>query len=338
MVISYFLFRPVIESLVRGRRLRGRIFLKQDGARCVLGRALACGMQSLQEGDESGGLRRTQVFAIGGHVAASLNDLANQLIVSEADGNGIKRRTAPATLIRERVTVVALLELKDGGALALEGGAIVEELGGDGEAAPCVHHRTPRSVLGEVGERGQRDGSQQDDENSEGAAAPAFFAFAGEEGQQEQSENCNHRSNQEGGCFHRRGQVGEHGIEPEEEEVGLRSGLNDGGIGRAGRAEWAEIESAKGDGKKDEGGKEHIFPNGAGDEGYAVFLGELVIFLDVGGLADDAAGHGPFVDSQFDDHQQVHGYESNEKAGDNEDVEREEARKSGTGNDRAAEH
>jgi hypothetical protein len=44
-------------------------------------------MQRLQECDQRRRFRRTQILAIRGHIAASLDHLANELVLSEAQGH-----------------------------------------------------------------------------------------------------------------------------------------------------------------------------------------------------------------------------------------------------------
>ncbi len=63
-----------------------------------------------------------------------------------------------------------------------------------------------------------------------------------------------------------------------------------------------------------------------------------MVFAIVGGLADDAAGHRPFVDAEVKNHPHVDGDESEQKAGNDEDVQREEARERWSADDGAAEH
>jgi hypothetical protein len=77
-------------------------------------------MKSLQEGDQSRCLRRTQVLAIRGHVAAALYDLANELIFSEPGRNGVQSWSPLASSVPERVAVPALLGLKNERTLTLK--------------------------------------------------------------------------------------------------------------------------------------------------------------------------------------------------------------------------
>ena len=124
-----------------------------DSAGGVAGRRLLGWVKSFEESDEGGGLRRTEVFAVGGHVAATLDDLANQLILCEKKSDFVEGGATLAAVVAESVAIVALLELEDERALAFEGRAIFEELLRNGIAAPGVHDRAPGSVACHVGER-----------------------------------------------------------------------------------------------------------------------------------------------------------------------------------------
>ena len=56
-----------------------------------------------------------------------------------------------------------------------------------------------------------------------------------------------------------------------------------------------------------------------------VFFGELMVLAHVGVFADEAAGHGPLVDAEAQNHPDVQADEREQDAGDDEDVQREEA-------------
>ena len=79
------------------------------------------------------------------------------------------------------------------------------------------------------------------------------------------------------------GRIGEDRVDPEEGEVGLGRGLDDGGIGLAGGAEGAEEERAGHDGEHDRRGEDGVLPGGVGDEGDAGLRGEFVVLALVGG-------------------------------------------------------
>ena len=77
-------------------------------------------MQRLEECNQRRGFRWTQVFSVGGHVAAALNHLTNQLVFIEAQGDPVERGAAFSALLTERMAVVALLYLEDERAPAFE--------------------------------------------------------------------------------------------------------------------------------------------------------------------------------------------------------------------------
>ena len=58
-------------------------------------------MKSFEEGDKSRGFGRAEIFAIGGHVATALNDLANELVVGEEKSDFIESGAALAALVPE---------------------------------------------------------------------------------------------------------------------------------------------------------------------------------------------------------------------------------------------
>src|SRR5262245_43977620 len=101
-------------------------------------------MQRIQEGDQRRRLRRAEIFAIGRHVAATLQYLPDQFIAGQACGDSVERRTALAAFTAESVTVAALFDLKHQRALSFERGTALEQWGGNRSSAPRVHHWRPR--------------------------------------------------------------------------------------------------------------------------------------------------------------------------------------------------
>ena len=87
------------------------------------------GAQRLEEGDQGRGLGRAQAVAVGGHVAAPLQDLADELIAGEAHGDVVESGPAPAAFVAERVAVAALLVLQHERALQLERAAALQLCG-----------------------------------------------------------------------------------------------------------------------------------------------------------------------------------------------------------------
>src|SRR5689334_8293760 len=140
-------------------------------------------MQRLKKFDQCGRLGRTQVLAIGRHVPAALNHLANQLIRRETDSNLVELWSALAALAAEGMAVVTLLGLKNQSALVLQRSAIFQVLGGNWLAAPRVHQRTPRSVLAQVRQSAKRHSTHQDYKNGNRPPFPTLLAFAGKERQ-----------------------------------------------------------------------------------------------------------------------------------------------------------
>src|SRR5437016_1400145 len=110
---------------------------------CAL-RSVACGslplrVKRLEERDESGRFRRAKVLPVRRHVAAALDDLPDQLILRQPDGDSVERGAAlPAGLV-ERMAVPALLHLQDERTVPLQRGAALEVFLRNRLAAPCVH-------------------------------------------------------------------------------------------------------------------------------------------------------------------------------------------------------
>src|ERR1700683_5242280 len=223
----------VMEILRVTRRWRCGIRLERDSTRGVACRRLSCRMQRLKERDQSRRLRGAPILPVRGHVATALDHLPNQLILCQPNGHGIESRSALSALIVERVAVVTLLHLENEGALALERGAVVQKLGRNRNSTPCVHHRAPRCISSETRKRSQRDCHEQNREYGNRPAPPAFFAFTEKERQEQESENYNHGPDKQSGSFHGRRQEREYGVEPQEEKIRTRRGLNDRRIQRA---------------------------------------------------------------------------------------------------------
>src|SRR5215813_12315437 len=66
-------------------------------------------MQCPKESYKSGGFCRTQIASIGGHVAASLNHLANELVVRESHSDTVQGGPPLATHVAKSVAIAALL-------------------------------------------------------------------------------------------------------------------------------------------------------------------------------------------------------------------------------------
>src|SRR4029453_3842181 len=176
-------------------------------------------MEVLEEGDESRGLRRAEVLAVGRHVAAALDDLADEVVLRQAPGDVVEGGAALAAALLERMAVAALLDLEDQRALSLEGGRTLEESRRHRIAAPGIHVWAPGGELGQACERPQRHRDEQDGEDRDRTPAPALLAFAGEERKQEQGDDADDGSEEEHRRLQGRGKQREQRIEPEEEVV-----------------------------------------------------------------------------------------------------------------------
>src|ERR1700723_3723016 len=123
-------------------------------------RTLCCWVQSLEESHQRRSLCRTQVVPIGRHVAAALDDLPNELVLSQPHGNAVQRRPPLSTRVSKRVAVAALFDLKHERTLSLERSGAMNVPIGYGIAAPGVHVRTPGRELGHPSKRAERDRDQ----------------------------------------------------------------------------------------------------------------------------------------------------------------------------------
>src|SRR6267154_3242679 len=108
-------------------------------------------MQSLEKCHECSGLCRAQILCVRGHVATTLNHLANELVLCEPQGNTVEGGASLPAYVSERMTITALLYLKHQRALPLKCGCAMNKSIRYRIAAPRVHVRTPRCKPSEVG-------------------------------------------------------------------------------------------------------------------------------------------------------------------------------------------
>ena len=159
--------------------LRKRTALpKYDIARSIAGRSLACRMQGLEKRNKGCGFRWTQVFSVGGHVSASLNHLADKLVLRKPHRNAVERRPPLSAEFTERMAIAALLGLEDESPLPLKCGGVVQKLFWHRIAAPSVHVWAPRRIASEMGECSQDYGDQQNRQDSDWPPAPTLFPFS----------------------------------------------------------------------------------------------------------------------------------------------------------------
>src|SRR5580704_6649644 len=146
-------------------------------------------MKCLEKRDQRRGFRRAQVFSVSRHVAASLNHLADELVMREPHGNAIERRPPLSAEFTERMAIAALFSLEDESSLPLKCRSAIQESFRYRIAAPGVHMRTPRSKSGEMCKCSQRYCDQHDGQNRNRSPPPALFSFARDKRQQEQTGN-----------------------------------------------------------------------------------------------------------------------------------------------------
>ncbi len=137
-------------------------------------------MQCLEKGDERCCLRWAQVLAVRGHIAASLDHLADKLILSKPDGDTIERRASLPAQLPKRMAVAALLYLKNERALTLKRGRVAQESSRNRVTAPGAHVRTPRSDFRKMRECPERNRDKHNGHYGNGPPAPALFAFSRE--------------------------------------------------------------------------------------------------------------------------------------------------------------
>src|SRR5215472_15435032 len=117
-------------------------------------------MQGFEKCHQRCCFRWAQAVSIRRHVAASLNHLANQLVLGEPDSHAVQGRTSLPTRFSQRMAVAALFELKNESTLPLKGRRAVQKSVRHGITTPRIHVRTPRRESGKVRKFPQRNGSQ----------------------------------------------------------------------------------------------------------------------------------------------------------------------------------
>jgi hypothetical protein len=91
-------------------------------------------MQRLKKRYKSSCLGGIEILSVCGHIAATLEYLAHELIASQANGDGIEGRPPFSTDSPKRMAIVALLLLKHQGALDLSRRSSAHKLQWDGAA------------------------------------------------------------------------------------------------------------------------------------------------------------------------------------------------------------
>src|SRR5260370_15088990 len=114
-------------------------------ARGIARGSLPSRMQGFEKCDERRCLRRTQILPVCGHVAASLDHLADKLVLREPHGNAIQSRPSLPAALPEGVAAAALLNLDNQAHLALKRPCTGYKSLPDRIAPPNGHVRTPPS-------------------------------------------------------------------------------------------------------------------------------------------------------------------------------------------------
>src|SRR5262245_235514 len=283
-------------------------------------------MQRLEKCDECGRLRRTQVFSISRHVAASLKYLPDELVVRESHGNAVQGGASVPTGPSKGMAVATLFELKNERALPLKRSRVKDHLLRHWITAPGFHVRAPRCELCHARKRSERDGDEQYGQNSNRSSTPALFSFTREKWKKEQTDDHHDRANENCESFERRGKQRKYGVEPQEKVIRLRHGLDNRRIRPACRTKWAEVEGASGDCQEHEPREEHIFPHAIGKEGCAIALRQFMVLAFIRRSFHEPARHRPFVDSQRQHPQDMKGHEGDQGSRNHEHMQCEEAR------------
>src|SRR5215468_9701024 len=295
-------------------------------------------MQGLHERHQCGDLRRTEILAIGRHIAAALDHLPDQLVAGQARRHIVERRAALAAAAAQAVAVPALLVLEHQGPLDFERRAALEIVRGYWRAAPGLHRWGPGRVHPH---RRQSTKHQEDDhhgQHSDWPPARAFLPRASDERQGKEQGNADNRRDEDEKGFQIIREQGQEGIEPEKIEIRLRYRPDIRGIRYTLWPFRAEVGGAAENAQDHQTAKDQVFADGLWHERHPFPLQQRLVFGLVCGCGDLPPWLGVFIDA-FGEHQaQVHGDERQDEAGDDEDVEREEARQRLARNDRPGEH
>ena len=184
-------------------------------------------------------LRRAQSVAIGWHVAAALQHLADHLVLGHPRRNRVQRRPAQPACSAQGVAVAALLVLQHQRALPLQRRTAREILHRRRIARPCRHDRTPRRIRAQVRKNPQRHSYQRKHQHRYRPPRPVLLALAGHQRQQQQHANSHHRRDKHEWRLKLRRQIRQHRVDPEERKIRLRRRLDNGWVRLAASARRA---------------------------------------------------------------------------------------------------
>src|SRR5579859_2822111 len=113
-------------------------------------RPLALGMQGSKKAHQRSHFCRRQIFSVSRHVSASLQHLADELVIGKPCRHVVQCGSALYTHPADHVAVPALLLLKHNLPLSAQRGGRMHIAGRNRVSAPRQHLRTPRRVGSQV--------------------------------------------------------------------------------------------------------------------------------------------------------------------------------------------
>src|SRR5215471_1492917 len=210
------------------------------------------------------------------------------------------------------MAVTTLLRLKDQRSLSFKRGRVMNVSIRHGISTPSTHMRAPRCKPGKMSKCPERNRDQRYGQNRDRSSLPTLFTFARKEWKKQQTSNDHDRTDQQYWCFERRRKQREQSVKPQEKIIRLGHSLDDCRIRLASWSKWAEVQRARGNRQDNECRKEHVFPDGVGNEWRPLFLRKRVIFGFVGCSSYNSSRHWPFVNAQLQHHQQMEAHEANQ--------------------------
>src|SRR5579862_7572308 len=101
---------------------------------------------------------------------------------------------------------------------------------------------------------------------------PAFFALSRVKGKRQEKSDANQRCGQNERRLKARRQIRKNSVEPQEEEIRLRRGLDDRGIRLSCRTVGPEDRSTHCNRREYSGGKDHVFPKRSGNKRNSILV------------------------------------------------------------------
>src|SRR5262247_3387230 len=141
--------------------------------------------QRSHERDERVDFRGAEILAVSWHVAATLQNLTDELIARLTRRDAVERRAALSAFTAEAVAGPALLVLQHQGTLELERSPSLDVPDLCGGRGPRLHLRRPRNRHAEGGQGGNDEHDDQDREDGDGTTLPALFSRAGKKRHEE---------------------------------------------------------------------------------------------------------------------------------------------------------